>query len=143
MGIRREMRKGFILKSDFCDDYSIPMKVFNQRMVDKGFLIEKTDGRFSIGRGNVYPDRRKAVRTTIKPLHGSWATGTYQFELDMLEYVFSDYITDDKSNYRMRFGKYEGERLYDIPFDYLRWLAKQEFSPKEVVKYIKDHENFI
>ena len=45
--------------------------------------------------------------------------------------------------YKLKFGMHKGKKLMDTPFDYLRWLAKQEFSPKEVVKYIEKHKDFI
>jgi uncharacterized protein (DUF3820 family) len=48
-----------------------------------------------------------------------------------------------KSTYKMTFGKHKGKTLDHIPFDYLRWLAVQDFAPKAVKDYVKRHKDFI
>jgi uncharacterized protein (DUF3820 family) len=46
-------------------------------------------------------------------------------------------------SYKIKFGKHKGKKLVDIPFDYLRWLDKQDFCPPTVKKYVKQHKEFI
>tara|TARA_R100000805_G_C3523855_1_gene45178 strand:- start:288 stop:440 length:153 start_codon:yes stop_codon:yes gene_type:complete len=48
-----------------------------------------------------------------------------------------------KHYYRIKFGKHKGKSLDDIPFDYLRWLAKQDWCPKAVINYLKKNNNII
>lgn len=38
--------------------------------------------------------------------------------------------------YELRFGKYKGERLGDVPASYLLWLFDQDWCPKEVADYV-------
>lgn len=40
----------------------------------------------------------------------------------------------------MRFGKYKGEFLDDVPIDYIKWLLKQDFCPDPVKKWAKENE---
>jgi uncharacterized protein (DUF3820 family) len=48
-----------------------------------------------------------------------------------------------KSTYKLTFGKHKGKTLDYVPFDYLRWLARQSFAPNAVKEYVKRHKDFI
>jgi uncharacterized protein (DUF3820 family) len=52
-------------------------------------------------------------------------------------------MTDRIDNYRIKFGKYKGKKLKDIPFDYLRWVGKLDNCPKPIHTYNKKHEEYI
>ena len=43
----------------------------------------------------------------------------------------------------LSFGKHKGKHFKDIPFNYLRWLAEQNFCPASVKAYVKKHKDFI
>ncbi len=48
-----------------------------------------------------------------------------------------------KSRYKMPWGKHKGKSLSDVPFNYLRWLSEQDYSPKPVKVWVKKHKDFI
>ena len=48
-----------------------------------------------------------------------------------------------KSRYKMPWGKHKNKSLDDIPFNYLRWLDRQDYCPKPVKAYVKRHKDFI
>lgn len=45
-------------------------------------------------------------------------------------------MTGLKVKYEMRFGKFKGEELGDVPAWYLLWLYDQDYCPVEVKDYV-------
>jgi uncharacterized protein (DUF3820 family) len=46
-------------------------------------------------------------------------------------------------NFIMPWGKHKGKSLKNIPIDYLRWVAEQEYGPGSVKRFVKKTENLI
>jgi hypothetical protein len=68
-------------------------------------------------------------------------------EIDELRYKINSSISMarkyKKGSYRLKFGKYQGRQLIDIPLNYLQWLAKQSFCPDPVKTFVLSKKEMI
>lgn len=125
---KRKIRRGFILKRDFCKEYDISISDFNKKLQEKGYLINKLISEDMFGGRKKYALGININSGHILPLHGSNQQGTFQYSKKFLLDVFDieSLTKDDYSNYKLNFGKHKGLKLSEMVTDdqkqYLQWL---------------------
>jgi hypothetical protein len=140
MGRKRKLRRGYVLKTDFCKEFDITITQFNEVMQEKGYLV-RTLISTDLFNGN----KKYALSINsnfIEPLHGSNQQGSFQYSKKFLMRVFEiENYTEieeepDYSKYILTFGKFKGNNLSEMNSEeqkkYLKWLHSEMVKSNDI-----------
>lgn len=134
-----KIKKGYILKSDFCKKYNIKISEFNKVMIEKNYLVKNVYHTFN-GENYIKEKEKikigvnvnnKEVDNNIDKISGTWSQGTFQYKEKFLLNVFNLKEITEESFYgfKLNFGKYSGRKICNMKTegekDYILWLHKQ------------------
>lgn len=131
-------KKGFVIKSAFCQKNNIKISDFNETLIGLGYLFEhkhRTTSLSGFKIKNVIGNTLKAGNK-IDVLHGTHQKGTFQYSEKFLNEIFNIETKPEKpfvsSEYEIDFGQYKGRLINSMDskgeIDYCRWVMDNHFN---------------
>lgn len=91
-------------------------------------------------------DKIKVLKKELKSISGKYYLSFEDGNIslsdmseDAIQSLIDFYTEEDKKHNILPFGKYKGQRINEIPIDYLKWLLKQDWLKYDLRKRISDY----
>lgn len=91
-------------------------------------------------------DKIKVLKKELKNISGKYYLSFEDGNIslcdmseDAIQSLIDFYTEEDRKHNILPFGKYKGQRINEVPIDYLKWLLKQDWLKYDLRKRISDY----